>query len=218
MDINEIRRNVAVNLTAMRTRSGMTQAQLAELLNYTDKAVSKWERAESVPDIAVLWQIAELYGVTVDWLITDHGNTIAHHSEEEVRAKKQNRLLVSLLSSVGVWFIATIVFMVFQGLGISRPWLPFLWAVPATAIDLLVFNAVWGKYKANFIFITMIIWTIPAALYITIANWSLWYLFVISVPLQIATIFWSQIKIIINPKKKNKEKEKRDDDAPEAEE
>lgn len=208
MDINEIRGNVANNLSALRIKSGMTQAQLAEILNYTDKAVSKWERAESVPDIAVLWQIAELYGVTVDWLICDHGNKIAPPNEEEIKAKKQNRLLVSLLSSVGVWFVATIVFMIFQALEIERPWLPFIWAVPATAIDLLVFNALWGKYKANFLFITLIIWSIPAALYITIANWSLWYLFVLSVPLQIATIFWSQIKIIINPQKLEKKKKK----------
>jgi hypothetical protein len=146
-----------------------------------------------------------MFGVTVDWLISDHGKTEVTPDAEAVRAGKRNRLLISLLSSVGVWFIATIVFIVLQTLGTDRVWLPFLWAIPATCIDLLVFNAIWGKYKINFLFISLIIWTIIGSTYITIADWSLWYIFIFGVPLQVATIFWSQIKIIIKPKKKNKE-------------
>lgn len=202
MDITEIRQNIAVNISAMRNSAGLTQAQFAEKLNYTDKAISKWERGESVPDIAVLWKIADMFGVTVDWLITDHGSSESTPDAEAVKAGKRNRLLISLLSSVGVWFIATIVFIAMQSLGAERVWLPFLWAVPATCIDLLVFNAIWGKYKINFLIISLIIWTVIGATYITIANWSLWYFFMFGIPLQIATIFWSQIKIIIKPKKK----------------
>ncbi len=202
MDITEIRQNISVNISAMRNAAGLTQAQFAEKLNYTDKAISKWERGESVPDIAVLWQIADMFGVTVDWLISDHGESESTPDAEAVRAGQRNRLLISLLSSVGVWFIATIVFIVMQSLGAEQVWMPFMWAVPATCIDLLVFNAIWGKYKLNFLFISLIIWTIIGATYITIANWSLWYIFLFGAPLQVATIFWSQIKIIINPKKK----------------
>jgi transcriptional regulator with XRE-family HTH domain len=202
MDITEIRQNISVNISAMRNAAGLTQAQFAEKLNYTDKAISKWERGESVPDIAVLWQIADMFGVTVDWLISDHGESESTPDAEAVRAGQRNRLLISLLSSVGVWFIATIVFIVMQSLGAEHVWMPFMWAVPATCIDLLVFNAIWGKYKLNFLFISLIIWTIIGATYITIANWSLWYIFLFGAPLQVATIFWSQIKIIINPKKK----------------
>ena len=68
MDITEIRQNIAVNISVMRNAAGLTQAQFAEKLNYTDKAISKWERGESVPDIAVLWKIADMFGVTTDWL------------------------------------------------------------------------------------------------------------------------------------------------------
>ena len=202
MDITEIRQNIATNISAMRNAAGLTQAQFAEKLNYTDKAISKWERGESVPDIAVLWLIADMFGVTVDWLISDHGSTEATPDAEAVRAGKQNRLLISLLSSVGVWFIATIVFIVLQSIGADRVWLPFMWAVPATCIDLLVFNAIWGRYKINFLFISLIIWTLIGSTFITIANPALWYMFIFGIPLQVATIFWSQIKIIIKPKNK----------------
>ena len=115
---------------------------------------------------------------------------------------KNDRYLYLLLFPA---FIATIVFIAMQSAGASRVWLPFLWAVPATCIDLLVFNAIWGRYKFNFLFISLIIWTLIASTFITIADWSLWYIFIFGVPLQVATIFWSQIKIIINPKKKKTE-------------
>jgi transcriptional regulator with XRE-family HTH domain len=202
MDIVEIRQNIAVNISAMRNAAGLTQAQFAEKLNYTDKAISKWERGESVPDIAVLWQISDMFGVTVDWLITDHGAAAQTPDAEAVIAGKKNRLLISLLSSVGVWFVATIVFIILQSIGADRVWLPFMWAVPATCIDLLVFNAIWGKYKINFLFISLIIWTLIGSTFVTIANPALWYMFIFGIPLQVATIFWSQIKIIIKPKKK----------------
>ena len=57
----------------MRTSAGLTQAEVASKLSYSDKAVSKWERAESIPDIAVLKAIADMYGVTVDYLLAAHG-------------------------------------------------------------------------------------------------------------------------------------------------
>lgn len=207
MDIFEIRKNVADNLAAKRTAAGMTQAQLAEKLNYTDKAISKWERAESVPDISILKQIADMFGVSVDWLITEHTNEEEHedHEREVQKLKQHNELQISLLSVVAVWFVAVVAFVVMFAIHAKNPWIPFLWAVPATAIDLLVFNAVWGQYKRNFLFISIIIWGILGALYITLGvtlgDWSLWYIFLFGIPLQIATVFWSQIRVAITPKK-----------------
>ncbi len=194
MDIIEIRQNIAVNIAVMRNAAGLTQAQFAEKLNYTDKAISKWERGESVPDIAVLWQIADMFGVTVDWLIADHSEKEKTPDAAAVRTWQKNKFFITLLSAVGVWFIATIAFIAMQVLEADLVWMPFLWAVPATCIDLLVFNAIWGKYKINFLFISLIIWTLIGATYITIAEPSLWYIFIFGIPLQIATLFWSQIR------------------------
>ncbi len=198
MDIIEIRQNVALNIAAMRNAAGLTQAQFAEKLNYTDKAISKWERGESVPDIAVLWQIADMFGVSVDWLISDHSEHEQTPDAAAVRTWKKNKIFITLLSAVGVWFVATIAFITMQALSLQDVWMPFLWAVPATCIDLLVFNAIWGKYKMNFLFISLLIWMLIGALYITLANWSLWYIFIFGIPLQVATLFWSQIR---RPKK-----------------
>lgn len=204
--MKEIKQNIADNLSKLRTSAGITQAQLAESLNYTDKAVSKWERAESVPDITVLKRIADRFGVTVDWLITDHGNNAPAPDKAVQHARRHNHLLITLLAVVCVWFIATAVFVVLGGLGISHKWLAYIWAVPVSMIVLLVFNAIWGKYRRNFVFISLLVWTILAAIYITVARWDFWLIFLVGIPLQLATIFWSQIvRISKNLLRQNKQ-------------
>ena len=52
--MEDIRSIIANNLVILRRKKEMTQTELAEMLNNSDKAVSKWERGESVPDISVL--------------------------------------------------------------------------------------------------------------------------------------------------------------------
>lgn len=194
--MKEIKQNIADNLSKLRTSAGITQAQLAESLSYTDKAVSKWERGESVPDITVLKKIADRFGVTVDWLITDHGNNAPAPDKAAQHARRYNRLLITLLAVVCVWFVATAVFVVLGGLNIPHKWLVYIWAVPVSMIVLVVFNSIWGTYKRNFVFISLLVWTVLAAIYITIitiANWNFWLIFLVGIPLQLATIFWSQI-------------------------
>lgn len=194
--MKDIKQNIAENLSKLRTSAGLTQAQLAESLNYTDKAVSKWERGESVPDITVLKKIADRFGVTVDWLISDHGGNTQAPDKAAIHARRHNHLLITLLAVMCVWFIATAVFVVLGGLGIPHKWLVYVWALPVSMIVLLVFNAIWGKYRRNFVFISLLVWTILSAIYITIitiARWNFWLIFLIGIPLQLATIFWSQI-------------------------
>ena len=194
--MKEIKQNIADNLSRLRTSAGITQAQLAESLSYTDKAVSKWERGESVPDRTVLKKIADRFGVTVDWLITDHGNNAPAPDKAAQHARRYNHLLITLLAVVCVWFVATAVFVVLGGLNIPHKWLVYIWAVPVSMIVLVVFNSIWGTYKRNFVFISLLMWTILAAIYITIitiANWNFWLIFLVGIPLQLATIFWSQI-------------------------
>ncbi|MBR3844089.1 MAG: helix-turn-helix transcriptional regulator [Clostridia bacterium] len=56
-------------IASLRKQHNMTQAQLAELMNVTDKAVSKWERNLSCPDIESLPRLAEIFEVSVDQLM-----------------------------------------------------------------------------------------------------------------------------------------------------
>ena len=68
--MDELKLIFASNLIRLRTAAGMTQAELGEQLNYSDKSISKWERGEAIPDAAVLKRMSEIFGVTVDYLLT----------------------------------------------------------------------------------------------------------------------------------------------------
>ena len=93
---------VASNLAEFRRNAGLTQAELAEKINYSDKSISKWERGEALPDLKVLAQLAELYGVTInDFVTKDAGKQKA---EPEVpKSETRYRIGVELLAACSVW-------------------------------------------------------------------------------------------------------------------
>ena len=70
--MDDLKKTIANNIAFLRKSKKMTQLEFSNELHYSDKAVSKWERAESTPDIVVLKQISDFFGVSVDYLLTEH--------------------------------------------------------------------------------------------------------------------------------------------------
>ena len=141
----DYKRIIANNITELRKAVPLTQAELAEKLNYSDKAVSKWERGESIPDVIVLKQIAELFGVTVDYLLEDvHPlKSTAHNLPRQL---KKNRVLIASLSCALVFLIATVTFVTLVlATEMSGAWLAYIYCLPICAILLIVFNTLWGR-------------------------------------------------------------------------
>ena len=99
---------IAKNIIALRQNRKMTQAELAEKLNYSDKAVSKWERGESVPDVLVLKSIADLFGVSLDYLLEENHTPPKPADETHAADNLRLRTVVTLLSIVTVWFAASV--------------------------------------------------------------------------------------------------------------
>ncbi len=199
MDIKE---NLAINLTQYRKSAGLTQAELAEKLNYSDKAVSKWERGEAVPDITILKQLADYYGVTIDTLISAPEKVSATTKSNKNKGKL--RSLIAILSTSLVWLVALFAFILLNILfpSIENTWLAFIYAIPVSSIVLLVLNCVWKKKITTAIIISLLIWSVILALYLSLYFMlynppaSLWQLFLIGIPLQVLTIFWTTFKKI----------------------
>lgn len=190
---------ISKNITALRKKQKLTQAELAERLNYSDKAVSKWERGESVPDIAVLKTLAELFEVSVDYLLTeDHSDYIPVH--KKVPISKRNRNLITLLSASLVWFLATAVFSftITVAPDFRHEWMCFIYAIPCTLVVLLIFNCIWGHGKRlRFMYISFIIWSVLLCAYLTCLlyfSFNFWALFIIGIPSQFIVILWSGLK------------------------
>ena len=193
--MNNVKEILPQKLTKLRAEKKMTQGEVAEKLNYTDKSVSKWERGESLPPIDVIKELSDLYGVSIDYLVTDTED-VSYDKIYNSKTNNKNKLIIMLLAVSLVWIVATVLFVYGFIFAERNFWIIFIFAVPVTAIVLLVFNSIWGKRKYTFIIISVIIWVVLAALYLSFLtyNYNLWALFFIGIPLQIATILWSQLK------------------------
>jgi len=203
--MEDYKRIIANNITELRKAVPLTQAELAQKLNYSDKAVSKWERGESIPDVAVLKQIADLFGVTVDYLL-EEVHPLKATMQSVPRQLKKNRMLITGLSCMLVLLIATSVFVIIgMSANVNRLWLAFVYCVPICSILLIIFNSIWGKTKLNFVFISLLVWGLLASIYLTIGDYSKWLIFVIGVPAQVIILMWSGIKARIFKKEKKKD-------------
>ncbi len=204
--MNDLKPIIAKNITDLRVAAGMTQIDLAESLNYSDKAISKWERGESVPDVSVLLRVAELFGVTLDYLVHEHKS--ANFATELKKEKFTNRALITGISITLVLLIAT-AFYVSTEMAAVLPtyrWLVFIWAAPVASVVWLIFNSMWFNKKINYIIISLLVWSCLAAVFLTlyISSFSpsnIWLLFILGIPAQIIILLWSGIKI----RKKKKE-------------
>ena len=187
--MKDIRRIVAANIAALRKNAGYTQAALAEKLQYSDKAVSKWESGASMPDAGVLMSIASLFGVTVDYLLQEE------HAEEKLPAAsdvRRRHLIISLLAVALVWLIATAVFVFLTFSPVEGPlWLAFIWAEPASLIVVLEINSILVRRRRNKLNISLLMWTLLGAVYLTCLPWNLWLLFVVGVPGQVIILLWA---------------------------
>lgn len=192
--MEDYKRIIANNISELRKAVPLTQAELAEKLNYSDKAVSKWERGESIPDVIVLKQIAELFGVSVDYLL-EEVHPINARMQSVPRQIRKNRILITGLSCMLVFLIATVVFAILGSVTeIQRLWLAYVYCIPICSIILIVFNSIWGRARYNYLFITLLMWSLIAAIYLTIAIYSKWLIFLIGIPGQVIIVMWSGIK------------------------
>ena len=196
--MTDVKQTISKNITALRQSHKMTQIELAEKLNYTDKAVSKWERAESIPDVIVLKTIADLFGVTVDYLLQEDHAPLLEPEIENPCCKHHNHTVVTVLSILLVWLVATLCFV---SLDIICPeakakWLSFVYGVPVTMIVWLVFNSIWFNRRRNYLIISLLMWSVLASLFLTLTavGYPLWKFFLLGIPGQIAILVWSKFQ------------------------
>lgn len=188
--MDQFKKTVADNIIKLRTSLNMTQAQLGELLNYSDKSISKWERADALPDAYVLKKMAVIFSVSVDYILSEHGD------DEKVEVPKQHsysRSVISTITFIGIWTLALFAFIV-TWLCSMPTWLIFVYTIPVSLIVLLILNSLWGIGKLNMFIISGIVWGIITCVYLTFYQSNWWQLFIIGIPAQIIIILSFFIK------------------------
>lgn len=205
MNDEKLKKQIGANIAAYRKRLGMTQAGLAEKLNYSDKAISKWERGESVPDVLILCQLAELYQITVNDLVVDPNElpenpgaverVMGKAVEKTLKRKADKRIILSL-SSLLVWFVALLIFVMLSSFDIPKTWLAFIYAIPANAVVLLSLRSAWHDFRWNRILISTIAWGGILSIYMTLLvflHMNMWKLFLLGIPGQAAVLLWFRL-------------------------
>ena len=204
INTNDVQQTLINNMIALRKSNGLTQVELGEKINYSDKTVSKWEKGDSCPNIEAICRIANFYGITVDELLTE--DVTADVSIAEVKQRRYSKLIISLLAIIAVWIIATMAFVSVSLMHNGVPWILFVAATPVTAVVVLVFNSMWGNRRYNYLIISVFLWTLLTTIFLSDLKYVSvsWVLYLIGIPIQVAIVLWSQLtRKRSRPKHKN---------------
>ena len=192
--MNDLKQIIAHNIIKLRKEKNLTQIEFAQKLNYSDKAISKWERAESLPDVIVLKQISDIFGISVDYLLKEHSENEKLVLVKNKKNSKINKVSLTLLATCPIWIIATIIFTFILIFTNKYVWLVFFISVPLTVLLFLIFNSIWGNRRNNYFIVSIFVWSILSCLYLCLFKFNVWQIFILGIPAQIAIILWANLK------------------------
>ena len=192
MELAELKLICASNLIRLRTDAGLTQAELGARLNYSDKSVSKWERGEAIPDAWVLTRLAEIFGVTVDYLLTSHTAWVSPEQEDD--KPQYRRGVIYAVAILSVWTMALTVFLVLWWVGIHW-WPVFSVALTASAIVYLALSIYFKRLKNLQVMLAALVLSVFLLIYVlTLPLGNNWQLFLILIPAEILVFLACNIK------------------------
>ena len=201
--MKNIREIISENIIALRKKAGLTQVELAKKLNFSDKAVSRWEKGEVIPEVETIESIANVFNVPITYMFREHFD---YNSKRPI---KSSEIVLTLLSACVIWCVATIIFVYLNLIkGISY-WQIFVWSVPASAFTILYHNKKWNRLTLRLIMRTILCWSLITSIYLQYLSLNLWLIYLIGIPVQIIIIvsfIAKKLPTIQDNKKMNKQK------------
>lgn len=185
MELSELKLVSASNIIRLRTEAHLTQAELGAKLNYSDKTISKWERGEAIPDAYVLTQIAALFDVSVDYLLSSHDKWEAPIEEDEQMKKpRYSEWKIILLAVISVWTGFLTAFVALWIFGIIW-WEIFLVALPASMAVLTVLLSVFRRRRYLSWCISALVFSILLLIFAAIPDMRWWQLLILTIPAEL---------------------------------
>ena len=179
----ELKQITAKNITELRHRSRMTQLDLGNAIGYSDKAVSKWERAEAVPDAYVLLSLSKLFGVSVDYLLKDHAG------QKPPSVKGANHVSISILAVIAVWTLLAVAYITVLLCAQISYWLFFIYALVVSLVLLTIFHTLWGNGRFNMLIIGMLVASLIVTVYcILLPLGNLWQILILILPAELIVV------------------------------
>ena len=192
-DTKELSTILAENLVYYRKEKGLTQSQLAETLNYSDKSISKWERGEGIPDVIILRSLADLYGITIDDFFLEKKVNLRTRIKE-LRYKK---LFIMLLSIALTWVIgATVFFVLKMTVDWKASWLIYLYAFVISMIHCVIWSSIYKNNMWLLVSLSGLIWSIAVSTHLSLKvltdlnEWYILYFYIVAVCFEILAVVW----------------------------
>ena len=194
---NNVKQTIAKNLVELRRRNRFTQQELAQRLNYSDKAISRWEHAETLPDIETLCKVCDIYGVKFEYLLQVEQPT-GGKNPYIVKKNSPNKLIISMLAVMIVWLLACVLFASADTFGGKNLWILFIWALPVSGVVLWVLNKMWGTKLFSAIISSFTAWTLILSVYLQFLAYNIWMLFIVGVPIQVLIVLVASLGVGAN--------------------
>lgn len=193
MELSELKLVTASNIIKLRTGAGMTQAELGAALNYSDKTISKWERGEAIPDAYVLTQMAEIFGVTVDGLLSSQDRWVPAADAGEHADVSYSVSMIIAVAVLGVWTLALTAFVALWLVGIIR-WQIFVVALPVSILTYMVLICVFGRKRYLQYVIALFVLSLFVTVYLLFLNANPWQIFLICALAEVLVFLSCNIK------------------------
>ncbi len=192
--MKDARQTISRNLTLLRKEKGVTQAELAEQFNYSDKAISRWEHGDTLPDVNVLCELCEFYGVTLNDLVAEECTLPTVGASKRKRGSFLYRLWICIMWAAVIWLVATIVFAYTLSVRDVGLWVVFVFAVPVSTAAVALAGRSMIRGIARFVLTSVVMWTTIASVYLYFLQYNFWMIFLVGVPLQLILFLRHQLK------------------------
>ena len=198
--MNKLRDIIAANLIYLRKKNNFTQQELASKINYSDNAISRWERGEVIPTIETLEILSTFYGINVQDLLD--AQFVASHDKPQ-SGMVLKRIFIALFSISIVWFIALISYIYIDmfkesfGDNAKNTWLLFIAALPVSTLVGVFYNRMWGTKLLDLIIWSLFAWTLLTTIYLyflVVTSQYFWLIFILGAPTQVALVLWYFIR------------------------
>ena len=173
---------VAENIAYYRKKMNLTQFELAEKLNYSDKSISKWERAEGIPTVVVLKEICDFFGITL--------NDITNPKKVKINYKMKKRGLIAYFYASIAFVVAVILYGIFNLIDINfAAWKLIIYAIPIASLVLFIFSIIWNQRIETYIYLSSFIWTLALSFYVSISIPNKYMIFIIAIPVHLFLLY-----------------------------
>ena len=178
--MDDIREIVAKNIVTLRKKSGLTQVELAKKINFSDKAVSRWEKGEVLPDVETLQKLSEVFNVSISSILEIKDDL---QKNKSVKLTKKD-VLSQVFLICEIWSIIAVIYSYFNLSRGMNLWQIFVWGIPATSLFLILQTRKKQNNISSFVYGTIFVWSFITCVFLTRLKYNPWYIFLLGIPLQ----------------------------------